>query len=147
MKALSLTQPWASLMALGHKHYETRSWWTSHRGTLAIQAAKGFPGWAQEFAAEELALGRLTSPLPRGAIVAIVRVVDVLRTEDAELEVSALERHLGDYSPGRYAWKTELLWALREPIACAGAQGIWTVPDAIFEQLRYQVQMDDGVFV
>lgn len=50
VKALTLTQPWATLVALGEKIIETRSWGTSYRGTLAIHAAKGFPREAQEFA-------------------------------------------------------------------------------------------------
>ena len=32
MRALSLTQPWATAIALGIKHWETRSWSTSYRG-------------------------------------------------------------------------------------------------------------------
>ena len=38
MKALTLWQPWASLIAWGEKRYETRSYGISHRGTLAIHA-------------------------------------------------------------------------------------------------------------
>ncbi len=38
MKALSLWQPWASLIALGVKTIETRSWATNYRGPLAIHA-------------------------------------------------------------------------------------------------------------
>ena len=48
MKALTLTQPWASLVACGAKTIETRSWRTPYRGPVAIHAAKGFPadaGW------------------------------------------------------------------------------------------------------
>lgn len=47
MKALTLTQPWASLVALGAKRIETRSWRTPYRGSLAIHAAKGFPADAR----------------------------------------------------------------------------------------------------
>lgn len=32
MKALSLTQPWATLMAIGAKRIETRSWGAAYRG-------------------------------------------------------------------------------------------------------------------
>lgn len=39
VKALSLWQPWASLIAIGAKRIETRSWATKHRGPLAIHAA------------------------------------------------------------------------------------------------------------
>lgn len=38
MKALTLHQPWASLVARGVKTIETRSWSTRHRGPLAIHA-------------------------------------------------------------------------------------------------------------
>lgn len=43
MKALTLHQPWASLIALGVKTVETRSWSTAYRGPLAIHAAKRKP--------------------------------------------------------------------------------------------------------
>lgn len=45
MPALTLHQPWASLVALGVKTIETRAWSTLYRGPLAIHAAstsKGF---------------------------------------------------------------------------------------------------------
>lgn len=40
MKALSLWQPWATLIANGAKQIETRSWSTSYRGPILIHAAK-----------------------------------------------------------------------------------------------------------
>ncbi len=40
MKALTLHQPWASLIAEGVKTIETRSWSTKYRGPMAIHAAK-----------------------------------------------------------------------------------------------------------
>ena len=43
MKAITLHQPWASLVALGVKTIETRSWPTKYRGPLAIHAGKGRP--------------------------------------------------------------------------------------------------------
>jgi activating signal cointegrator 1 len=43
MKVLTLTQPYATLVAIGAKQIETRSWATSYRGPLAIHAGKG-PG-------------------------------------------------------------------------------------------------------
>lgn len=39
MKAITLWQPWASLLACGAKQFETRSWATSYRGPIAIHAA------------------------------------------------------------------------------------------------------------
>ena len=46
-KVLTLHQPWASLVALGVKTIETRSWSTQYRGPLAIHAAVKRPSQAQ----------------------------------------------------------------------------------------------------
>jgi activating signal cointegrator 1 len=126
VKATTLTQPWAELVAGGFKQWETRSWSTNYRGPLAIHAAKGFPPAAKEFAEAERALGRVPSRLALGAIVAVATVVDVRHTEEVTLEISGLERHLGDYSPGRYAWQLDNVRRLAEPIAARGALGLWT---------------------
>lgn len=40
MKAITLTQPWAELVALGVKQFETRSWRANYRGLLAIHASR-----------------------------------------------------------------------------------------------------------
>lgn len=45
--ALSLWQPWASLVALGAKTIETRSWSTKYRGPLLIHAARREPEWGR----------------------------------------------------------------------------------------------------
>lgn len=39
MKAITIWQPWASLIACGAKQYKTGSWATSYRGPIAIHAA------------------------------------------------------------------------------------------------------------
>lgn len=85
MKALSLTQPWASLIAFSVKRIETRSWGTNYRGPLAIHAAKGMPRPAFDMCFEEPFLTTLRaahllgpSDLPRGAVVATCRLVDCL---------------------------------------------------------------------
>ena len=131
MKALTLTQPWASAVAFGYKHIETRSWQTSYRGRLAIHAAKGFPGWAKEFAQQERAVGRYPGEgIPLGAIVAVATLVRIRRAEEVAYEIGGLERLYGDYSFGRFAWVLEDIDPLTEPVYCTGAQGLWDVhPD------------------
>lgn len=53
IRALTLHQPWASLVAWGVKHYETRPRPLSYRGPLAIHAAKA---WDKRMADEAIAL-------------------------------------------------------------------------------------------
>jgi len=125
MKAISLTQPWASLVALGHKKIETRSWTTRYRGPLAIHASKRFPPSARVFAIEEAGLDRLPKRLPLGAIIATATLKDIRKTEEVVNEISGLERRLGDYSPGRYAWMLEDIRVLPDPVPCKGALRLW----------------------
>jgi len=134
MKALTLTQPWATLVAIGAKRIETRSWRTPYRGSLAVHAAKSFPKSARAFAFA-LDLG----PLPTGAVIATCRLISCVPTRELQhnrlIEVDYLagcedflldnrERAFGDYSPGRYAW---LLADVKpcEPIPAVGALSLW----------------------
>ena len=129
MKALTLTQPWATLVALGHKKIETRSWGTRYRGPIAIHAAKGFPAKAREFASREASLGRCPQRIPLASVIAKAKLVEVYRTEDIVLAISGLERHLGDFSFGRFAWMLEDVEAFAEPIGARGALGLWEWTD------------------
>lgn len=129
MKALSLTQPWASAIALGVKRYETRSWGTRFRGDVCIHAAKGFPRYAQEFFEDQLQEGLLLpdSDLPRGAIIAVVELAACLSTIDVFPTIERVEKMYGDYSVGRYAFRLENVRVLKEPIFCRGALSFWPV--------------------
>ena len=87
MKALSLWQPYASLVALGVKRIETRSWQTSYRGPLAIHAAQRRCG-AEAYDEPLYRPGDLGNPatLPLGVVVATCTLVDCLpMVEDKEL--------------------------------------------------------------
>jgi activating signal cointegrator 1 len=133
MRGLSLTQPWATAIALGLKRWETRSWPTSFRGEVAIHASKGFPKWAKEFAAEEG-----LSDLPLGHIVCVCEVTECRQTETAVLELSEQEIKWGDYYPGRYAFKLENVRPLARPLAAKGALGFWTVDEVLARAIRFR---------
>ena len=134
MKAITLTQPWATLVAIGAKKIETRSWRTSYRGPLAIHAAKGFPKSARElcrgnpFHAALHAAGwaskSYSGELPLGVVLATCTLVDCVFIRRVE-PVSDLERAFGDYSDGRYAWMLANVVPLPTPISAKGALGLW----------------------
>jgi hypothetical protein len=128
VKALSLTQPWAYLVAGGFKTMETRSWGTIYRGTIAIHATKGFPTSARRFALAVLVQSATVAALPRGCVVATADLVDVRPTTDdvirAALDATPQEKLYGDFSAGRYAW----LFANVRPVAnipARGMLGLW----------------------
>ncbi len=92
MKALTVYQPYASLIAVGAKQYETRSWATNYRGPIAIHAAIALPKMlrgvldSQFVSAVQHALfsdclhvdmwSNIGQLLPRGVIVATAELVE-----------------------------------------------------------------------
>lgn len=148
MKALTLTQPWATLVAIGAKRVETRSWSTNYRGSIAIHAAKGFPPEARELCGEAPFRDYLVkSPvwsradlLPRGVIVAVADLAEIAPTRGFVPPVffdtrSPYERMFGNYEVGRFAWLLSNVRKLDEPIVCKGALGLWEVPADIVARL------------
>lgn len=148
MKGLSLTQPWATLVAVGAKRIETRSWGTAYRGPVAIHASKGFPGWAVDLVHTEPFMSALLpfharewhgppciawETLPTGRIVAVADLVDVrAMTQDTwpslfEAHAQEHEYAFGHYERGRYAWLLNNVRRLPEPVPCRGALGLWGV--------------------
>lgn len=131
IRAISVWQPWASLIATGAKQFETRSWATSYRGLIAIQAAKRWT--SEEYATTRYLktnFGHILPdwpdmPLPLGAVVCVAQLVDVIPTEKALLSIDAAERAFGSYGNGRYAWELHVVEMFDNPIPATGAQGLW----------------------
>jgi hypothetical protein len=150
VKALTLRQPWATLVAIGAKQIETRSWAPSYRGRIAIHAAKGFSKEDRRLVIDKYDFYRpisdhfgvfaeeLIDALPLGAIIAECRLVDCLPTQDMivnpaypsifrkhpELD-TPLERAYGNYNPGRWAWLLADVNLLPKPIPVLGMLGLW----------------------
>ena len=155
MKTISLLQPWASLVAIGAKKIETRSWHTSYRGPLAIHASKALPYknhdliYREPFwtAFKSEAIDKGSALLPTGAVIATCKLVDCIkiigRTSIAgkivatrlldRQEIEGNELAFGDYTPGRYAWILEDVRQLPEPIPATGKQRLWEweVPEGL----------------
>ncbi|SRR6266498_513944 len=134
MKALTVWQPHATAIAVGAKRFETRSRPTSYRGPLAIQAGTHFDleqqdlCFAEPFTSMLLAAGIQTpDDLPRGAVLAVTELTDVLPTDCPQITGQLTERELafGDFSPGRWAWVLRSTRLLPAPIPARGAQGLW----------------------
>lgn len=130
VKALTLHQPWASLMAIGAKRVETRSWPTRHHGPLAIHAGKSqeFLTLCMEepFKSTLLRAGLiLPNDLPLGAIVAVCTLVDCRPASWWREGLPVNEAEFGDFAPGRFGWLTANMQRLAKPIPVRGAQGLW----------------------
>lgn len=133
MKALTLWQPWATLMAIGAKQIETRGWYTDYRGPLAIHAALNFPREARELCWQEPFVSVLQGAgydnpeeLPTGVVVCTCRLIGVVRMDMTVIgSVSDEERVFGEYAPGRYAWYTSDCRRVDDPIPARGGRGLW----------------------
>jgi hypothetical protein len=139
IKALSLWQPWASLMAAGVKLHETRHWSTSYRGPIAIHAAKRIDVAG---APDELciaALGRNWERLvPIGMVVAVGRLAACTEAGRVARDLTSADRAAGNFTPGRFAWRVEDVRALKAPVPLTGRQGLfnWTPPADLEELLH-----------
>lgn len=165
MKALSLYQPYASLIAVGEKTWETRSRRTHHRGTIAIHATlrtpKEFIRLAETpiFTAAMKRHGLYASTLPVGAIVAVAEITDCITTTEwmrkhcritgnpfktfipdpNKISREESEYCFGDYAPSRFAYKLENVRRLIAPVPCSGMQGMWNVPIEAFNAVNAQL--------
>jgi hypothetical protein len=148
MRGLTLWQPWAQGIALGLKEIETRSWATWYRGPLLIHAAKRWTRAEIDDQARLVHAARADCTVyesqvlafekrpPLGCVVALAMLGDCLSTETLiRINVPALERAFGDYSPGRFGWFLENVQALPEPIPWPGAQGLWDVPPELEQRV------------
>ena len=141
VKALTLHQPWASLCAIGAKRVETRSWPTQYRGPLAIHSARvsSEPGLEAVLAAlggeeGEAVLFQAARFLVESRVYqlgAVIAVVDLVSCEQMTAEMidatDPVERALGDWRPGRYAWRFENPRHVDPVVPARGAQRLWEV--------------------
>jgi len=170
MKALTLHQYWATLMALLLKKIETRGWYTSYRGEIAIHAAAVVPKEALYSFVDTPEAARALQPLgikkpsqlkelPLGVIVGVADLVGCIPTNDAHSadritgrvfqppHTLSDEYAFGNYGVNRYMWFTENLRPLSVPVPVRGYQRIWNVPADIEARVRVQFESDSGLSV
>lgn len=149
MKAITIWQPYATLIMLGLKKYETRCWGTSFRGPLIIHAAKRWDD-DREFDCQRVTslmhlLGVDTKVFSQeqgehwltpmgetlGKALGVVELLDCRPMKDGGDD---FENEVGSFGDGRFGWKCGTPRLFEKPIAAQGKQGLWT-PEASLEQL------------
>jgi hypothetical protein len=139
MKAITVSQPYADLIARGEKWVENRTWRLSYTGPLAIHAGRG----TQYLTRAELAA------YPTGCIVAVVDLVgyatisavqrnreygptqEYFRSRGLDLEAFLAHEH----TEGPCCWLLANVRRLEKPIAIPGQQGLWEVPPMVASAL------------
>jgi hypothetical protein len=117
MKAISVKQPWANLIASGEKTIETRAWSTEYRGDLLIVSSK------------------MPSIESAGYALAIVELVDcrpmsVLDEPDARCRIY----------PGAISWVLRNIRGIK-PVAVRGHLGIFETE--LSADMLVEIKSDD----
>jgi activating signal cointegrator 1 len=123
MKALTVRQPWATVLVRGVKTVEYRTWPTTYRGLLAIHAGRALPSLEDYeqllrvyvHGVREQTVRQWVGNLPRGYVLGTVQVAGCRPVRADE--------------PGRcwgkWAWELEEAEAWDRPVWAVGKQGIW----------------------
>lgn len=124
MKSITILQPWATLIAIGEKRFETRGRRINYRGQLAIHAGKRIDRVACEREPIKSTLARhgyTVNNLPTGKVLATCRLTgcwaitgrsnsplggmailfDAVGDRTFRIAQDSNEYHFGDYSIGR----------------------------------------------
>lgn len=104
MKALSIRQPWASMIASGRKTIEVRSWSTSYRGDLLICAGK-----------------KICGHLPVGVALAVVTLTNCRGLTPADVDAAGCP-----FESGQWAWILERVRIIRS-FPVVGQLGLFEV--------------------
>ena len=124
MKVITIKQPFASLIAVGIKEYEFRTWKTKYRGEILIHAGKGIDKKAmKKFECYGL-------EYPSGAIIAKVNLTDCVTVDDKfrkilkgknEIVYSSIIKHT---EWNGYGFQLEGVTKI-DPIPAKGKLSIW----------------------
>jgi activating signal cointegrator 1 len=138
-RAISIWQPWATLIASGAKKIETRTWaprWLHMGEPVLIHASKRWTEDEQDLLDDPMfqlhlsvaaarGLWNFDAP-PLGCIVAVATFNVAWRSEELLPKISAQERYFGAYAPGYWGWHFPKVRPIA-PIPYRGRQGIFPV--------------------
>jgi len=124
VKAVTISQPFASLIADGAKFVENRTWECRYRGPIAIHAGKG----TQYLDRREL------REYPNGGIVAVANLLacmplDSMRRISRSQRIQRTELTIGEvldheHTEGPWCWILSDVKPCKF-FPCRGAQGLW----------------------
>lgn len=122
MRALTIKQPWASLIIDGYKEYEFRSWKTNYRGKVLIHAGLSLDrDVIHKF-------DKYNLKYDKGAIIGEAEIVDCILVDkefnDKLLELNPLVYGFSNHDI-TYAWKLANIVKYDKPIKCKGKLGLW----------------------
>jgi hypothetical protein len=152
-KGFTVKQPYADLLAIGAKRYETRAKPTKYRGPVVIHAGKDSLEYAVLMTETEvvsdsgswhkrrdairaaLDIANLAGDIPFGKIIAYADIVGCYPVEDIKHLTTDDERLFGNWTPGRYAWEIKHVRRVK-PFPYRGQLGLWNILWNVVRQLE-----------
>ena len=131
MKALTIKEPWASLIIEEYKKYEFRSWKTKYRGKILIHAGLSIEKDMMERFKD------YNIDINPGYIIGEATIVDCILVDE---EFNKKLRNIDPVVYGRsnhtetYAWKLENVVKYDNPIPCKGKLGLWNYCEVNLEK-------------
>ncbi len=122
MKALTIKEPWATLIIDGYKKYEFRSWKTNYRGKILIHAGMSLEkDMLKRFEEYDLKCSK-------GEIIGEAELTDCILV-DKEFNDELIKINPVVYAKSnhvqKYAWKLENVIKYSNPIPIKGKLGLW----------------------
>ena len=136
MNVISIIQPWAELIVIGAKHYETRTWSTNARGRILIHASgkrdKDFERISQSGHFKTFLTGdHAYKYLSFGAIIGEATIEGVYACDVARNHITETESVFGDWRTGHYAWQMVKPIKYRTAYPVKGQLSIWDFPEEL----------------
>ncbi len=127
MKALTIKEPWASLIVQGFKKYEFRSWKTNYRGKVLIHA-----GLSKENIEK---YKDYNLDISSGEIIGEAYITDcILVDEKLDKKLRKIDKNVyGNNHIGLYAFKLENVKKYNKKIKVKGKLGLWNYNEEIQE--------------
>lgn len=119
MKALTIHEPWSTLIMLGIKRIENRSWSTPYRGRLVIHSAR-------TVRRDVAAAYNVEDAISPGYALGTVVLTGIYTQDDVSDHVD--RRQLQEFGSGPFYWLFDHVDPFEEPIPIAGQQGLWNWP-------------------
>ena len=138
MKAITVKQPWASLICGGVKDVENRTWKTNYRGRILVHAASTDFDFSKSMTSEyqRYYIKSVQKPYIHSAIIGSVCIVDCIKSVDDNYEPWG-----GLYC---YHWKLANPELFPEPIPCKGKLSLWDypgIPEPEFDEDGHRICM------
>lgn len=131
VKAITLYQPYASLIIGGFKRFETRDWGTPYTGPLVIHAGKTLDVDTRNpvFMKHLIASGIDYSKIPLGAALGVVWKGKCYKAQSVIPHIDEREKVFGGFEgDDRVAWELTNPVAFPAPIWIQGQKSLWDWP-------------------